>query len=433
MDYFKRFIPKQDVVSKTIEDIELSLNSFYENKVDEDKLIRLHSSTLGKDELIAFSKAYLEGNITVGKYNKIYEKMAAEYFSSKFCVTSNSGSSANLLAISALVQTGKLKKGDKVIVPSLAWSTTIFPLVQYGLIPVYIDICEDDFNLSLNDLEECVEEHDIKAVMVIHTYGNPVDLDFLVNFCISKKIILIEDTCESMGATWDNKPIGSFGIVGTFSSYFSHHICTLEGGLTISNDSELYNYMKSIRSHGWTRGIEFDSKAIKNIDKLDPTFLFINIGYNLRLSDPQAAMGCMQLSKLDEFVKSRINNAERLKKNISNSTILSKLISTQKVNSKAKSSWFGFPILFNDLDSSQVKLIRSKLLKKGIESRPFLAGDFSQQPVNNKYKSIKFLKSNNIEKFHECSFALPCHQSLKLEDIDLMSNSLENSLIEILK
>ena len=202
-------------------------------------------------------------------------------------------------------------------------------MVQYGLIPVFIDISEDDFNLSLNDLEECVKEHDIKAVMIIHTYGNPVDLDFLVNFCISKKLILIEDTCESMGALWNNKPVGSFGIAGTFSSYFSHHICTLEGGLTISNDAELNNYMKSIRSHGWTRGIEFDSELIKNIDRLDPTFLFINVGYNLRLSDPQAAMGCIQLSKLDHFVKSRIINAEQFKKRINNSSILSKSISTQ--------------------------------------------------------------------------------------------------------
>lgn len=433
MVYFKRSIPKQNFVSKTIEDIDSTLNSFYENKNEEDELIRLHSSTLGKDELIAFSKAYLEGNITVGKYNQQYEKMATEYFSSKYCVTSNSGSSANLLAISALVQSGKIRKGDKVAVPALAWSTTVFPLVQYGLIPVFIDISENDFNLSLNDLEECVKEHDIKAVMIIHTYGNPVDLDFLVNFCISKKLILIEDTCESMGALWNNKPVGSFGIAGTFSSYFSHHICTLEGGLTISNDAELNNYMKSIRSHGWTRGIEFDSELIKNIDRLDPTFLFINVGYNLRLSDPQAAMGCIQLSKLDQFVKSRIINAEQFKKRISNSSILSKSISTQNVNAKAKSSWFGFPILFNNLDRSQVLLLRSKLLEKGIESRPFLAGDFSQQPVNSKYKSIKYLKSNIIQKFHEFSFALPCHQSLKLGDIDFMCTTLEDSLIEILE
>ena len=161
MVYFKRSIPKQNFVSKTIEDIDSTLNSFYENKNEEDELIRLHSSTLEKDELIAFSKAYLEGNITVGKYNQQYEKMATEYFSSRYCVTSNSGSSANLLAISALVQSGKIRKGDKVAVPALAWSTTVFPLVQYAFIPVFIDISDNDFNLSLNDLEECVKEHEI--------------------------------------------------------------------------------------------------------------------------------------------------------------------------------------------------------------------------------------------------------------------------------
>ena len=430
MDYFERTIPKKDSLNKTIEEINTSLENFYKSDYSADKNIRLHSSTLGKDELIAFNKAYLEGNITVGKYNDQYEKMAGDYFMTNFAVTSNSGSSANLLAISALVQAGKLKRGDKVIVPALAWSTTIFPLVQYGLIPVFVDICKKDFNLSLTDVQSCLKEHDIKAIMVIHTYGNPVNLDFLVDFCISKNLILIEDTCESMGACWENKPIGGFGMVGSFSSYFSHHICTLEGGLTVTNDSELKNYMKSIRSHGWTRGIEFDSEKIENIEQLDPTFLFINVGYNLRLSDPQAAMGCIQLSKLDNFVESRSKNAERFKLNIENSKILSKAIISQNVHSKAKSSWFGFPILFNDLERYQVNKIRQKLQKKGIESRPFLAGDFTQQPVNKRYDFINFNKSNIIKKFHDSSFALPCHQNLTLDDIDFVTESIEEILNE---
>ena len=309
MNYFDRSLPEKRLIDNTINDIEVSLKSFYEEKINEDKLIRLHSSTLGKEELLAFTKSYLEGNITVGKYNSEYESLACDYFNTKYCATSNSGSSANLLAISALVQSGKLEKGDKVIVPALSWSTTIFPLVQYGLVPVFVDISTEDFNLSLDNVENCVKDHAIKAIMIIHTYGNPVDLDFLVNFCNSKNLLLIEDTCESMGAKWNDKPIGSFGIIGTFSSYFSHHICTLEGGLTITDDIELNNLMKSIRSHGWTRGIDFDTSNIKNIDTLDPTFLFLNIGYNLRLSDPQAAMGCIQIKKLESYVDSRTSSA----------------------------------------------------------------------------------------------------------------------------
>ena len=140
-----------------------------------------------------------------------------------------------------------------------------------------------------------------------------------------------------MGAKCDNNPIGSFGIIGTFSSYFSHHICTLEGGLTITDDPDLNDLMKSIRSHGWTRGINFNTSNIENIDILDPTFLFLNIGYNLRLSDPQAAMGCIQINKLDDYVEARTNNSNLYLENIANSSILSKYIKTQKVNPGAKS------------------------------------------------------------------------------------------------
>jgi len=431
MNYFDRSLPEKRLIENTVNDIQGSLKSFYDEKINDDKFIRLHSSTLGQEELLAFTQAYLEGNITVGKYNSEYETLAASYFDSQYCVTSNSGSSANLLGISALVQSGKLKKGDKVIVPALSWSTTIFPLVQYGLIPVFVDISYKDFNLSLSDLEECVNDHDIKAIMIIHTYGNPVDLGFLVNFCNSKNILLIEDTCESMGAKWNNKPIGSFGIVGTFSSYFSHHICTLEGGLTITNDPNLNDLMKSIRSHGWTRGINFNTTNIENIDILDPTFLFLNIGYNLRLSDPQAAMGCIQINKLDAYVEARTNNSNSYIENIANSSLLSKYIKTQKVNLGAKSSWFGFPILFQDLNRNQVNLLRSKLLKKGVETRPFLAGDFTKQPVIKRFKHIRY-KLSNIDVFHNLSFALPCHQGLNDENVKYVCRCLDESLIEIL-
>ena len=432
MEYFERSEPEQNLLDNTICEIKSSLNIFYSAERTQDEFIRLHSSTLGEEELLAFTRSYLEGNITVGKYNNEYENLSAEYFHSRYSVTSNSGSSANLLAISALVQAGKLNKGDKVIVPSLAWSTTIFPLVQYGLIPVFVDISTTDFNLSLVDVESCTREHDIKAIMVIHTYGNPADIDFLTNFCDSNNLLLIEDTCESMGATWDAKPIGSFGILGTFSTYFSHHICTLEGGLTITDDENLLNLMKSIRSHGWTRDIKFDSSLIENVDFLDPTFTFLNTGYNIRLSDPQAAIGCIQLKKLDKFVTNRARNAQKFKELISNSSLLGKYITSQKSHEKASSSWFGFPILLKDLKRNQVQLIRKKLLERGIESRPFLAGDFTLQPVNLKYKSIKFVNQNNIRLFHNLSFALPCHQGLTSQHVENICSSLELSLREVI-
>tara|TARA_Y100001968_G_C19452094_1_gene769428 strand:+ start:381 stop:1676 length:1296 start_codon:yes stop_codon:yes gene_type:complete len=431
MNYFNRNLPSEHSLNNSLNSIENVIAKFYLNNNNEDNFIRLHSSTLGKDEFMAFSKAYLEGNITLGKYNKQYEELARDRFSSNYCVTSNSGSSANLLAISALVQSGKLSPGDKVIVPVLAWSTTIFPLVQYGLIPVYVDISSIDFNLNTIEVQACLREHNIKAIMLIHTYGNPADLEFFINFCDSNSILLIEDTCESMGATWSNNPIGSFGVMGTFSSYYSHHICTFEGGLTLCTDKFLSDMMISIRSHGWTRGIDFDLSKEKGIEKIDPTFLFLNTGYNLRLSDPQAAIGCIQLSKLDSFISRRCIAANRFISNISNSSTLSKHIKYPKSHKKANSSWFGFPVLFPNLPSASVSSIRKFLLDSKVESRPFLAGDFSLQPVSRKFKHIYFNSCPNISLFHTNSFALPCHQDISLDNVDKMCSLIEKAINSI--
>ena len=429
MNYFDRNLPSKDKLENCLSVFSKELENFYESKsLTNDNFVRLHSSTLGRDELMAFSRAFLEGNITLGKYNQEFEKLACDTFDSNFAITSNSGSSANLIAISALIQSEMLQPGDKVIVPVLAWSTTVFPLVQYGLIPVYVDISYDDFNLCKTAVENCVREHDIKAIMLIHTYGNPANIEFFVNLSISKSILLLEDTCESMGSEWEGKPLGSFGEIGTFSSYFSHHICTLEGGITVCKDKRLSELMRSIRSHGWVRGLDFDLNKIKNVDQFDSSFLFLHTGYNLRLSDPQAAIGCVQIKKLDQFVKSRRSVAERYIKNILNSRLLEKNIKFPIVDNKAKSSWFGFPILLPKVDKKFIPLIKRHLKDAKIETRPFLAGDFSKQPVNNNFPNLCFNSCPNIHLFHTNAFALPCHQDLTLDNIDKVCETLEEAI-----
>ena len=432
MNYFDRNLPDEDKLHNCLSGVSKELENYYASKSStNDNFIRLHSSTLGKDELMAFSKAFLEGNITLGKYNNEYENLACEVFDSNYAITSNSGSSANLIAISALIQSKRLSPGDKVIVPVLAWSTTVFPLVQYGLIPVYVDISFSDFNLSKTAVENCVKEHDIKAIMLIHTYGNPANIEFFMNLSISRSILLIEDTCESMGSKWDEKPLGSFGELGTFSSYFSHHICTLEGGITVCKDKNLSDLMRSIRSHGWIRGIDVELSKIEGIDHFDPSFLFLNTGYNLRLSDPQAAIGCIQIRKLNKFVKDRENVAERYIRNISNSSVLEKNIKFPIVDDRATASWFGFPILLPKINNKFISVIKDYLKSSKIETRPFLAGDFSKQPVNKKFQNICFNSCPNINLFHKNAFALPCHQDLTLDNVDKVCETLENAINSI--
>ena len=427
MNYLTHTGPCEISIKNSLEKICVALDEFYRDNNECHDAVRLHESTLGKDEIIEFTRAYLEGSITLGKYNKRYEEMASKRFGTDYCVSSNSGSSANLLAISALVQSGRLNHGDMIAVPSLAWSTTVFPLVQYGLIPVFIDIDRNTFNIDLSKLREAIRSYGIKALMLIHTYGNPVDMDVVIDICESSKVVLIEDTCESMGATWRGKSVGSFGELSTFSSYFSHHICTLEGGLTLTSNKELYHIMLSIRSHGWTRGIDFDLSDLQGLDEIDPTFLFLYLGYNLRMSDPQAAMGCIQLPKLDEYIASRKRMADLYIKTINASSILKKSIRYMCTDSSGEPSWFGFPIFLEGMSYYDLTRLRKFLLQNRVESRPFLAGNFCLQPVSNKFNHI----ADNLEEiglFHAQSFALPCHQGINDDNVKLTCSLIEHFL-----
>jgi CDP-4-dehydro-6-deoxyglucose reductase, E1 len=427
MDYFTRLSASNEEIDTVLSQITPAIRNFYENINEKSHKVRLHESTLGYEELIAFCGAFLSGNITMSKVNHDYEQKAAELFNSKFCLSCNSGSSANLIAIAALVESGHIKRGDKVIVPALSWSTTIFPLAQYGLIPIFIDQSPIDFNMSIDQMTLCLKEHsDIRGLMLIHTYGIPADMDKIRELIDKYNLILVEDTCEAMGALWCGRSVGSFGSLGTFSTYYSHHITTFEGGLVLSQDEELVSIAKSIRSHGWLRHLDKDSSFFKKYPEHDPGFLFAHTGYNLRLSDPQAAIGLVQLNKLNSYIKARNNNAKLYEELITNS-VLSPHIVFPTVSPNAKPSWFGFPILFPGLSNSDIYSLRHSLMKKGIESRPFLCGDFTQQPVMKKTPHEIFGDLAFSRLLHKSSIALPCHQSLSSHDISYVVEVLLDS------
>ena len=386
--------------------------------------IRLHSSTLDSSSAFACINAILENRITMGATVKAYENFYSEYLGKTHRVLScNSGSSANLLAISALFQSGKLKAGDKVIVPALSWSTTIFPLVQNGLVPIFCDCNETDFNISNKNFEHLIKIHNPKALMLIHTYGCPADMDTITDLCCKNNLILIEDTCESMGSEWDNKKAGTFGDVSTFSSYFSHHICTLEGGLTCFKYKHDNEIAESIRSHGWIRHLDKSNKIFQENPNLDPGFIFNYVGYNIRLSEPQAAIGIEQLQRLEDFVKRRKIAAAKYVSFFESYQDIFKYIKPLK---KANSSWFGFPLVLSGKLKGKRKELRKLLIENNIESRPFLAGDFTLQPV---VKSFEHFKDTNLKVSASIAtdgLAIPCHQDIDEENISKITLVIEN-------
>ena len=224
----------------------------------------LATSTWDDKEIAALNSVIESGMFSMGKHVAEFEAEFAEFVGSKYSVMVNSGSSANLLAVAALFfkKERKLKAGDEVIVPAVSWSTTYYPLQQYGLKLKFVDIDKDTLNLDLKQLESAITEK-TKAIFAVNLLGNPIDYNKVESLIEGKDIYLLEDNCESLGATLNGKQAGTFGVMGTYSSFFSHHISTMEGGLIATDDEELYHILLSIRSHGWTRHLPKDNKVVE--------------------------------------------------------------------------------------------------------------------------------------------------------------------------
>jgi len=339
----------------------------------------LAKDTWDNDEIEAINEVIKSKRYTMGPKVREFEQRFAEYFGSKYAVMVNSGSSANLLAIASLVYSGRLNRGDEVIVPAVSWSTTYFPLYQLGLKLKFVDIDIETLNMNLSELQNAISEK-TKAIFVVNLLGNPNDFEKIQNIISDKNIVLLEDNCESMGARFHGRYTGTFGLLGTYSTFYSHHICTMEGGVVVTNDEELYHYMLSIRAHGWTRDIPKDSKIYsKRDDEFYELFNFIMPGFNMRPLEMEAAIGIKQLEKLDKFINERIRNATTFKEKVKNN----KNILIQK--EVGESSWFGFSIVLKDqLEGKRDEVIK-RFKELGIETRPIVAGDFT------KNKAIEYM------------------------------------------
>ena len=361
---------------------------------------KLASSTWDEKELNAIQSVIDKDMYTMGDSVKQFESDFSNFLGSKYSVMVSSGSTANLLATAALFFTKnpKLKRGDEVIVPAVSWSTTYFPLQQYGLKLKFVDIDLETLNYDLEALEEAISDS-TKMIMVVNLLGNPNDFGKINSIIEGKDIFLIEDNCESMGATFNNKQAGTFGVMGTFSTFFSHHMATMEGGFITTDDEELYHILLSIRAHGWTRNLPKENKVSnKSDDWFTESFRFVLPGYNVRPLEMSGAIGIEQLKKLPLFIENRRRNAKlfvQLFQNDSNFMIQRELSS---------SSWFGFSLIIKPESNLKRKDIIKLLTEKNIECRPIVTGDFTQNEVmkyfdyeiHNDLKNAKYLHENGF-------------------------------------
>ena len=355
-----------------------------------------------KKDLLQAIKVLKSNKITAGKIAANFEKVFKRKLKINQSLMVNSGSSANLLAFQCLVNPYRkriLNKNDEVLIPTLCWSTSLWPIVQSGLKPVFVDVDIKTLNINTKDMEKKINKK-TKVIMLVHVLGNSTNMDEILRIKKKYNLILIEDTCESLGAKYKNKYLGALGEFSSFSFYVSHQITSGEGGMICCKDVDDMQIIKSLRAHGWSRGLKNEKAiAIKNRD-LDPRFIFYNSGFNLRPTDITASIGLSQFKDLDKLVKTRNLNRDKIYKAFLKNKIITSCLSILKENKFVKPSWFGVPIILNRRVKKD-KFI-NKLENFGVETRPIISGNFLKQPSIKKYKiksKVNVKNSNIINKF----------------------------------
>jgi CDP-6-deoxy-D-xylo-4-hexulose-3-dehydrase len=338
----------------------------------------LASTSWDQDELDAMQAVIATGMFTMGRHVADFEKAFADYMGSKFCVMCNSGSSANVLMVAALRYRKEkpLLPGDEVIVPAVSWSTTYYPLYQYGLKLRFVDIDPHTLNFNVAALKGAITDN-TRAIMAVNLLGNPNDFAQIREIIGARDIVLMEDNCESMGATFEGRQAGTFGVMGSYSAFFSHHISTMEGGMIVTNDEELYQLMVCLRAHGWTRNLPKHNLVCgdKSDNAFEESFRFVLPGYNFRPLELSGAIGLQQIKKLPAMIRERRANGERF-------VALMREFPWLRVQREiGESSWFGFAMVLEpDAPLSREKLVAIFNAHK-IDVRPIVAGNFAKNEV----------------------------------------------------
>ena len=384
----------------------------------------LASTAWDEKETEAMHEVIRSGHFTMGARVQSFEEKFANMIGSRFAVMVNSGSSANLVLVNALKFHSKfrLNPGDEIIVPAVSWSTTFYPVTQSDFILRFVDVDLDTLNIDVDLIEKAITQK-TKAIFAVNLLGNSADWDQLRHLAQRHDLILLEDNCESLGGRFENKSLGSFGLGGTFSTFFSHHISTMEGGVVCTDDEELFQIMRSLRAHGWTRDLPDKNHVhAKTGNAWEDQFRFVLPGFNLRPLEIEAALGLTQLDKLPSFIDARRSNAEIFKNEIS------KFAEVKTQQELGKSSWFGFSmILTGSLVSKRVQLVQY-LRDSGIESRPIVAGNFTKNPVIKHLPHSIFGSLDNSDLIHNEGFFVGNHHYDLSEEIRYLSQVLQDFL-----
>lgn len=394
--------------------------------------IPLASSGLRESDIEAVLRVLKSGNLTMGAEVKKFEAKMASYLGVTNFVMVNSGSSANLLMLEALLRPAiakpRLNPGDSILVPAIAWPTTIWPLIQLGLNPLFVDINPKTLALDLESAQELIDSSRIpvRGIFPIHPLGYSIPPSELNAFTKKNDLILINDVCESLGSWNEGKHAGTEGIAGSFSFYFSHHITTMEGGGIATNDDTFADDLRSMRSHGWSRDrTDVESWTAKKSSN-DSKFLFVSTGYNVRPMEIQAAIGSEQIDDIDTFVEKRRSIASKVSAAVAGTNL--SVIGSESIQGNPKSnSWMLIPIQVGGVDPvNEKQAILAKLEEFEVETRPVLTGNFLAQPAIQRITRHAVDPSHfvNATRITNEAFMVGAHHDLTDAQIDFLCEAL---------
>ena len=377
------------------------------------KKINLINDTIDESDIASLTK-WLSTNprLTKGNMTIEFEREWSKWLGRKYSVFVNSGSSANLAMVYTLMLSKRLKN-DKIIVPAVSWATTVAPIIQLGLKPILCECDKETLGLDIECFKSLIEKHKPAAVMIVHVLAFPSKMAEIIKICEENDVILIEDSCESIGSTYNNIKTGNFGVMSTFSFYYGHHISTIEGGMISTDDKTLYNLLLSVRSHGWDRDYDEQSQITirknYNIDPFSSLFTFYVPGFNIRSTDLQAFIGINQIEKIDALSEKRCQNFK-----LYDSLIQNTFWKVKNLDCCFYSN-FAYPVI----SPNKVDIIK-ELRMNNVECRPLVCGNIGLQPFwKDIYGETNFEFANII---HNLGLYVPNHNNITRDDIILISN-----------
>jgi len=381
---------------------------------------KLASDTWSQEEIDAIHRVIASGRYTMGEEVKKFEKQFSKFFGSKYAVMTNSGSSANLIALAALALNPKYKNKGNIIVPAVSWSTTYFPVHQWGYKLRFVDVDPNTFNIDTKKVVEAIDD-DTAAVFVVNLLGNPAELEELKTICDERGIALLEDNCESLGAWEGSSFCGSIGEMGTFSFFFSHHMQTMEGGMVLTNDDLTYEYLKSLRAHGWIRDMSEGSTLYqKTGDPFEDSFKFVLPGYCVRPLEMSGAVGQEQLRKWPDMMTKRVQNAIAAKAAFRN------VPGIRLQSEHGTSSWFGFGLVLEGHLKGRRKEVIRVLTEHEVETRPIVAGNFMKNPVINLLNWDSVGTFEGADDLHENGFFIGNDCVNLVDNINMVADIIRN-------